>query len=78
MKRETRIVRDRIQIIVADSDNLQGHVDFTKGLVEQTNDFVFTQGFAAIDRKINTAKARALGEYDAIQSLKERAMKLKL
>jgi len=51
MKGETRIVRDRIQIIVANSDNLQGHVDFTKGLVEQTNDFVFTQGFDAIDRK---------------------------
>jgi len=78
MKRETRIVRDRIQIIVEDFDNLQSHVDFTKGLVEQTNDFVFTQGFAAIDRKINAAKTRALSEYDAIQSLKERTMNLKL
>lgn len=78
MKRETRVARDRIQIIVADSDNLQGHVDFAKSLVEQTNDFVFTQGFAAIDKQINAAKAHALQEYDAIQSLKERTKKLKL
>ena len=78
MKRETRIVRDRIQMIVADSDNLQGHVDFAKSLVEQTNEFVFTQGFANIDRQVNAAKAQALREYDAIQSMKERTKNLRL
>jgi HNH endonuclease len=78
MKRETRIVRDRIQMIVADSDNLQGHVDFAKSLVQQTNEFVFTQGFAEIDRQINVAKSQALREYDGIQSMKERTKNLKL
>lgn len=78
MKRETRIDRDRIQIIIADSDNQQVQVDFAKGLVEQTNEFVFAQGFAAIDIKINAAKANALGEYDSIQSMKERTRHLKL
>jgi HNH endonuclease len=78
MKRKTRIIRDRIEMIVADSDNLQGHVDFAKRLVADTNNFVQTQGFAHIDRQINAVKAQALREYDAIQSMKGRAKNLKL
>ncbi len=78
MKRKTRIVGDRIQMIVADSDNLQAHVDFAKRLVDETNRFIQGEGFAHIDRQIDAAKAQALKEYDAIQSMKDRTKNLKL
>ncbi len=78
MKRGTRIVGNRIQMIIADSDNLQGHVDFAKRLVNDTNNFIQTVGFPEIDRQINAAKRQALVEYDAIQSLKARTKDLRL
>ena len=76
MKRETKIIDNRIQMIVADSDNLQNHVDFAKRLINDTNNFIQTQGFQEIDRQINTAKNQALREYDTINSLKDRTKNL--
>jgi hypothetical protein len=78
MKRKTRIVRDRIRMIVANTDNLQNHVAFAKRLVDSTNNFVQTRGFSQIDRQIDSAKAQALAEYDAIQSLKQQTEGLRI
>ncbi len=78
MKRETRVVGNRIEMIVADSDNLQNHVNFAKRLVEDTNKFVQSEGFLHIDVQINVAKAKALEEFDKIQSMKERTRSLKI
>ena len=50
MKRRTEIRGDRIVMIVVDSDNLQGHANFTKRLVEETNQFIRTQLFQQIGR----------------------------
>jgi hypothetical protein len=65
-------------MIVADSDDLQAHVDFAKRLVDEANKFIQGEGFAHIDRQIDAAKAQALREYDAIQSMKDRTKNLKL
>ena len=78
MKRETRIIGDRIQMIVGDSDNLQSHADFAKRLVTDTNKLIRTVGFAEIDRKIDADKRAALNQYDTIQALKSKTKDLKL
>lgn len=78
MKRETRILGNRIEMIVADSDNLQNHLNFAKKLVEETNKFVQSEGFLHIDIQINLAKAKALEEFDKIQSMKERTKSLRI
>ncbi len=78
MKRKTWIDEDRIRMIVADSDDLQRHVDFAKRLVEETNQLIATQGFEEIDRRINAAKAQALREYDTIQALRAKTKDLKI
>jgi hypothetical protein len=78
MKRRTEIRRDRIVMIVADSDNLQGHVDFAKRLVEETNQFIRTQLFQHIDQEVKRRKWEALQQFDAIQSLKARTKDIKL
>ena len=78
MKRETHIQRDRIVMIVADSDNLQGHADFAKRLVEETNNRIHTFGFRQIDQLCEQEKRAALQQFDAIQSMKSRTKNIKL
>jgi len=78
MKRETSIRGNRLVMIIADSDNLQWHVDWAKGLVKQTNEWIRTHGFRYIDSQIEQAKNRALEEFDAIQSMKDRTRNLKV
>jgi len=78
MKRETHIERDRIVMVVADSDNLQGHADFAKGLVEGTNNRIHTLGFQRIDQRCEQEKLAALKQFDAIQSMKARTEDIKL
>ena len=78
MRRKTRIVGGRLEIIVASTDDLQRHVEWAKDLVKQTNEWVFTKGFMNIDSKINLAKMRSLEEFDAIQSMKDRTRNLKI
>ena len=78
MKRETHIVRDRIVMVVADSDNLQWHADFAKRLVEETNQHIRTFGFQQIDQWCEGEKRAALQQFDAIQSLKARTKEIKL
>lgn len=78
MKRETDIRRDRIVMIVADSDNLQGHADFAKRLVTETNEFVKSRLFAHIDGECEQHKRAALEQFDAIQSMKSRTRDIKL
>jgi hypothetical protein len=77
MKREMRIAGDRVFLIVADSDNLQRHVDWVKDLVEKTNTWVRERGFTEIDVQVNRAKAEALEKFDAIYSMKERTRDLR-
>jgi hypothetical protein len=78
MKRRTEIRGDRIIMIVDDSDNLQGHANFAKRLVEETNQFIRTQLFPHIDQEVKRRKREALQQFDAIQSLKARTKDIKL
>lgn len=78
MKRSTEIDRDRIVMIVADTDNLQAHADFAKRLVNDTNKFIKDVIMNDLDTRINIAKQDALREFDAIQSLKNRTKDIKL
>ncbi len=78
MKRKTHIQRDRIVMVVADSDNLQWHADEAKRLVEETNKRIHTLGFQQIDQRCEQAKRAALQLFDAIQSMKARTKDIKL
>jgi hypothetical protein len=78
MMRETSIYGNRVALIVADSDNLQNHVDWIRGVVERTNEWVRSRGFMNIDAQIGRDKARALEEFDAIQSMKRRTREIKI
>jgi hypothetical protein len=78
MKRQTRVSGTRIVLIVADSDNLQSHIDWIKELVARTNTWIRQEGFMNIDNQVNRAKNRALEEFDAIQSMKDRTKNLKV
>jgi hypothetical protein len=78
MKRRTEIRGDRIIMIVAASDDLQGHANFAKRLVEETNQFIRTQLFPHIDQEVERKKREALQQFDAIQSLKARTKDIKL
>ena len=78
MKREATISGNRVTLIVADSDNLQRHIDWIKDLVARTNEWIHQDGFMNIDAQVNRAKSRALEEFDAIQSLKDRTKGLKV
>jgi HNH endonuclease len=78
MKRRTEIRGDRIIMIVDDSDNLQGHANFAKRLVEETNQFIRTQLFPHIDQEVKRRKREALQQFDTIQSLKARTKDIKL
>jgi HNH endonuclease len=72
MKRKTTVHGSRITMIVADSDNLQTHVDFAKQLVQTTNTDVENRVIPELVRRIDDNERKALAEYDAIQSLKSR------
>lgn len=78
MKRRTHIQGDRIQMVVADSDNLQGHVDFAKELVKRTNDTITQRLFPVIDQKVDEGKREALRQFDAIKSLRQRTRDLRI
>jgi len=78
MKRATHVERDRIVMVVADSDSLQGHADFAKRLVEGTNDHIRTLGFQRIDQWCEEQKRAVLQQFDAIQSMKARTKDIKL
>jgi hypothetical protein len=78
MKRKTEIRRDRIVMIVADSDDLQKHADFAKRLVKETNEFVKLRLFPQIDEQGEQQKRSALEQFDAIQSMKSRTRDIKV
>ena len=78
MKRKTHIERDRIIMVVADSDNLQGHADHAKRLVEATNNRIHTFVFQQIDQMCEQQKREALRQFDAIQSMKARTKDIRL
>ena len=59
-------------MIVADSDNLQGHANFAKRLVEETNQFIRTQLFQYINQEVERRKREVLQQFDALQSLMAR------
>ncbi len=78
MKRRTRVDGKRLVMVVADSDNLQGHVDFAKRLVDQTNRYVADFLLPRIDAKIEQAKRAELKEFDTIKSLKQATKGLRI
>lgn len=78
MKCETHIQRDRIVMIVANADNFQGHADFAKRLVEETNNRIHTFGFQQIDQRCEQEKRAALQQFDAIHSMKSQTKNIKL
>jgi len=78
MKRRTTIHGNRIVMIVADSDNLQHHVDFAKELVQRTNATFERDVFPMIDRRVEEMKRQALNEFDTIRSLKSRTKDLRI
>jgi hypothetical protein len=78
MKRRTDLHRDRIVMVVADSDNMPHHADFAKRLVAETNQFIEGAYFRQIDEHFDREKRRALQEFDTIQSLKARVKGIRL
>ena len=61
---------DRIVMVVSDRDDLQGHINFAKQLLERTNGAVEREVLPDIDRQIDQGKERALREFDTIKSLR--------
>lgn len=78
MMRETRVRGDRIVMIVADSDDLQAHTNWVKGLIDETNTWLTTQGFQNIDRHLNQVLREELEQFDAIESMKSRTKDIKI
>lgn len=78
MKRKSRVSGDRLVMTVADSDNLQNHVDFLKQLVESTNQRIRDHLERTLRPHLNREKARVLAEFDTIESLKSKVKGLKL
>lgn len=78
MKRKTRIEGDRIVMVVASSDSLQGHVDFAKRLVDSTNGLVERHVWPDIDRQIDAGKAQALQSFDTIKTLRAATKNLRI
>lgn len=78
MKRRTYLSGDRVVMVVADSDNLQNHVDFAKELVKRTNDTTERQVWPLLDRKVNEGQQTALRQFDAIKSLKAATRNLRI
>ncbi len=78
MKRRMELRGDRVTLIIAGSDNLQGHVDFVKSVIEETNRFLVEIVQPAEDGRLAQEREAALAEFDAIRSIKSRAKNLKL
>jgi hypothetical protein len=70
LKRRTEVRGAQLVMIVAESDNLQGHVDFAKELVKRTNETIQRDVFRQIDSRVDALKRQQLEQFDAIQSLK--------
>jgi HNH endonuclease len=78
MKRRTSIQGDRIVMVVADSDNLQGHADFAKQLVEETNQHFQQRVFQKIDGQVEGEKRRELDEFDTLRTLKQKTKDIRI
>jgi len=78
MKRETHIQGDRIVMIVADSDNLQNHLDHLKQLVEWTNRHIQDHVERRVKPDLERQRRQVLHEFDTIESLKSKVKELKL
>jgi len=78
MKRKTKIIADRIVMIVADSDNFQVHIDWAKQLIQETNNFIHVDYFRQVDLEIDHEKKQALIEFDTIKAIKEKSKNLKI
>ena len=78
MKRKMELRGDRVTLIIADSDALQGQVDFVKSVIEETNRFLLEIVQPAEDGRLAQDKQAALAEFDAIRSLKSRSKHLRL
>ncbi|MDQ1353468.1 MAG: hypothetical protein QG657_3774 [Acidobacteriota bacterium] len=77
IKRKTYIERDRIVMVVADSDDLRSHKSEAMRLVDQTNKHIRTHRFQEIDTWCDREKRAALQQFDAIQSMKARIKGIK-
>lgn len=78
MKRRTYVRGSSIVMIVADSDNLQGHVDFAKQLVERTNGVIERHLWTDLDRQVTAGKDAALRDFDTRKSLKQATRHLRI
>ncbi len=78
MRRRTTVRGDRVEMIVGERDDLQRHVDHLKHVIQRTNAFIEQTVFSRIDATIDENKARALREFDAVASLKERSRAIKI
>jgi len=72
--------RDRLRMVIdtSASDNLQMYVDYAKRVVARANRYVEEQVIPDLDRRYDSAKARALREYETIQSLKAKTNDLRV
>jgi len=66
MKREIRVVGDRLRLISGADDNIQKHVDFAKTLVKRTNRRVEED-----NRRIALVEQRMRGKGEALEKEKE-------
>lgn len=78
MKRRMELDRNHVTLIVADSDDLQGHINFVKSVVNATNRFLADIIQPKEDARLEQEKQNALREFDGIRSIKARARDLKL
>jgi hypothetical protein len=72
MKRKSRVVGDKLEMIVADSDNLQNHVDFLKQLVESSNSRIRDHIERTLNPHLLREKGRVLAELDSVENLKSK------
>lgn len=70
MKREIRVVADRLRLISGADDNIQKHVDFAKMLVKKTN-----QRIEEDNRRIELAEQRRRGGGKWVEKEREEIRK---
>lgn len=78
MKRSATIAGDRIEMVVADSDDLQNHLDELKRAAESVNARIRDHVERRVKPDLERQRRQVLHEFDTIESLKSKVKELKL
>jgi hypothetical protein len=75
-KRKARVVAATIELVVADSDNLQGHVDFVKTVVSSTNEALQRHLRGSLLPKLERDLKLAIVQHETLVKLAEESKNL--